>query len=63
MMDITDIKRLSEKLLSHQWYFQRNETNAITNDTQLIHVIAKLVVDQSIEIMQLNRRLEEYEGE
>jgi hypothetical protein len=65
MMDITDIIRLKEKLLDHQWFFERKDTPApvITNDTQLIHTLANLLHEQFIEIMNLNGRLEEYEGD
>jgi len=65
MMGITDIIRIKEKLLDHQWFFERKDTPipVITNDTQLIHTLANLLHDQSIEIMQLNSRLAEYEGD
>jgi ADP-ribosylglycohydrolase len=62
-MDYPDIKRLADKLLNHQWFFIRKETNAITDDTQLIHLLAKLVVKQAIEIRDLHVRLEKEEGE
>jgi ADP-ribosylglycohydrolase len=62
-MDYLDIKRLSDKLISNQWFFMRKETNAITDDTQLIHLLAKLVVKQAIEIHDLHARLEKEESE
>jgi hypothetical protein len=62
-MDYPDIKRLSDKLLNHQWCFIRKETNAITDDTQLIHLLAKLVVKQAIEMHDLHVKLEQEESE
>jgi ADP-ribosylglycohydrolase len=41
----------------------RKETNEITDDTQLIHLLAKLVVKQAIDNHDLHVRLEKEESE
>jgi ADP-ribosylglycohydrolase len=62
-MNIFDIQRLSEKLLSYEWCYKQtiNLTTVITDDTQLIHVLAKLLTEQKREIINLEYQLNEYE--